>query len=641
MAVASDTPWYEIAAEVGENPGVEDGRKLAAATTQWLKSCQDRLSSRRDADLFHNRLCYGPDPSGTGARDAVDQLMGWNVSRSRFNLVAAVVSTATSLIAHHAPMPLYLTQEGSFQAMRSARARTQAITGLFNELGIHRHTARTFVDANTYSFGVLHGYLDDEGRPAVERVNPMECLFDPIDAYDGNPRMWGRRRPYPVEVLVARYEEHEEALKTAAKTGLEFSDRRDFSLPVDAGEGGVVMLEEIWHLPAGKGWGDGRKVVQVGNVVLENTPYEWDRLPFVFYRFEERPVGILGIGITERAVDSQIRVNELIRKNSKLQDLGSNTWVFTDQASQVKAQQLTNAPLQVIRVSGREPKIVQHNATAQDCQVEIDRIQAQLLFSLGLSESAASGERAPGVYSGAGLRATDDIQVRRLVPHVKRWEAYHLDIARMLEWLCDCASELDKNYAIDAEDNKAGTRWVKRLVWKDIKMPKGTSLKLQIFPISNLPTTPAGKWSAVTEWVQNGFISKPYALKFLEFPDTDAAVRRELADLEFAEWMVEQALDEEPIDLPEYLELDVAMEVFRTSWLQLRRMNAPESVLDILSDLMHDVAEAQGALVPPPAPAGAMGPVPGGADPLVDPAMAQAQAQGLPPGAVAPPGLGI
>lgn len=627
---AGSCVWWEAATE-----GKSDSDIVTALGTT-VTTCRKRLSRRYDADLFFTRLALGPDLSGLGARDS----NRGGGERSRFNLVQAAISTAASLIAHHKPMPLALTQEGDFKAMRRARKLTQALGGMFNSLGVHRITPKTFMDANYKTFGCLHGYLDEKGRPALQRVDPLELSFDPTEAYDGEPRSMYRCRPYSREVLISRHPELKDELKAAP--GPDHDTRRFFGLDPDVGES-MLMLTEAWHLPSGEGEGDGRKVTYAGEALLDNEDWPFDRFPFVFYRFEERPTGFFGKGIAEHAVDSQIRINELIRKNSKLQDLGSNTWVFVDGSSDVKTTQLANAPMQVVRTTGREPKIVNHAATAPDLQVEIDRIQAQLLFALGLSESAAAGERAPGVYSGIGLRATDDIQVRRLTPHVKRWEDYHLDIAKMIMWLCDCATKENRNFSVDTEDRRGGSKWTKRILWRDVKMPKGQEAKIQIFPISSLPSSPQGKYAQVTDWIEAGYVSQSYALQLLDFPDTDAATRRMLADLEYAEWQVERCLDEEEVEISKFQDYDTAAEVFRTSYLQLEMQGAPSQVLELLDRLMEDLAEATGALIPPPPPP----PVPGmpgdpamGAMPI-DPAIAQSQATGVAPGAVAQPGAGF
>jgi hypothetical protein len=611
--------------------------ELIEAVSRWEKRSRTDLMVRRRTDLIHMRLAFGPDLGGLGVGDPTS-IFTPEKDRSRFNLIRMSIDTAESLIAHHKPMPQCLTVEGDFGQMRRARRETKSLIQLFQRLRVHTQMKRVFVDANSASIGVVHGYLDVDGYPQIERVHPFELWIDPAEVA-ANPRGFrtlGRTKLVPKVDLLEAYPTKRQDIEDYGSTLIENDDTVAMGLTTGQRDR-VLCVRELWR--QGRGRVPGRYVKVVGDVVLadEKLPAA-DLLPFVFYRFADRPSGFFGQGIAELAVDTQVRVNKLIRRIDRMQDLGSNAYVLTDGSSEVKPESITNAPLQVIRVTGRPPEFKTVSATPPDLAAQIDKEQNRLLLALGLSESSAQGERAPGVYSGAGLRANDDLQARRMASHVSRWEDAHVDVALLLRQLCDKAAKKNPDFCVDVEDSRGGAKTISTYRWADIRTPKGKRARVQVFPISSLPSTPQGKLSAITDWVQSGFVSPPFAMQLLDFPDTDQHTRFALAHLEFAQWVVEKIIDdEELVEIPPEADLKIMSDVLIRSKLQLITQGAPDTVIDLLDATIQNVAQSQGAFdqvtsanAPPP---------PGvGMDPAAMGGLPPEMLAGAPPAPGMPPG---
>lgn len=154
---------------------------------------------------------------------------------------------------------------------------------------------------------------------------------------------------------------------------------------------------------------------------------------------------------------------------------------------------------------------------------------------------------------------------------------------------------------------------------------------MRVFPVSALPSTPQGKWSAVQEWIEAGFVSRPFAMQLMDFPDLDAVQRIELADLDYVQWQVERMLDGEDVAPEPYQDLNLATDIVRKSLLQADMMGAEDNVLQRLRDYLD---ECKAMLTPPESPEQTppnLTALPGGAGGAPPPE--------LPPGPPSGPGL--
>lgn len=575
-----------------------------------------RKKSRRDIDVFHMRLYGNYDVSGQGERVPAGASRAAD-GRVRYNLTASVIGTAASLVASSKPMPMYLTSDGDFGLQRKARLRTRVIEGQFWDLGVYDLGPRIFVDGSVLGTGVVYGCVHPvTGKPHLERVMPLELLVDHTEAIAGQPRSMYRVRLVAREVLEALYPSYADKIATAAgPSGDDFSDwflNRDTTAD-------QVLVYEAWHLPSGGTADDGRHVLCVDNCTLVDEPYTWDRFPFAWYRWEERQVGFWGMGLAERCADSQWRINQLIRRVERLQDLGSNGFVFLEGSSEVKAEQISNLPMQAIRYVGPPPTFYTHAATPPDLQLEIDRIKAEKLEEFGLSAQSVRGEKPSGVTSAVGQRAADDIQSRRHVQNAKRWEQFHMELAKLLEHLNDECAANDPSYTVRAIERRGRAEFLRETRWKSVSLGGENKSRMRVFPVSALPTTPQGKWSAVQEWIEAGFVSRPFAMQLMDFPDLDAAARIELADLDYVMWQVERMLDGEAVSPEPYQDIALAADIVRKSLLQADLMGAGDDVLQLFRDYLDEVKTTQdqaAAAQLPPAPGPA---VPVGAGALGSP----------------------
>ncbi len=83
--------------------------------------------------------------------------------------------------------------------------------------------------------------------------------------------------------------------------------------------------------------------------------------------------------------------------------------------------------------------------------------------------------------------------------------------------MIDEAKELyktDKSYSVMVP----GKEFIHSIKWKDVNMDDDQFL-LQMFPISSLPSEPAGRISTISEMMQGGLISPQTGRRLLDFSD--------------------------------------------------------------------------------------------------------------------------
>lgn len=165
------------------------------------------------------------------------------------------------------------------------------------------------------------------------------------------------------------------------------------------------------------------------------------------------------------------------------------------------------------------------------------------------------------------------------------YERYFIDIAKLA---IDCVKDIferEKSYPVSAP----GKKFLETLDWKEIHL-SDDEYTLKIYPVSRLPSDPAGQLQTITEYIQAGFISPRAGRRLLDFPDLEQA--EDLSD-SAEEWLhkvIEEILDEGKVYHPEPDDdLPLAKEL-GLQYLAFAKINgAPEENLQMLRDFISEV----------------------------------------------------
>jgi hypothetical protein len=238
------------------------------------------------------------------------------------------------------------------------------------------------------------------------------------------------------------------------------------------------------------------------------------------------------------------------------------------------------------------PVFYKHEATPVDLRQEIAYIRDETFQQIGLSQAQMQGEKPKGLNSAVALRTAEDIGSRRHIDNVRQYERFFIEIAKLLERMNDMAAEEAEDdgnvYYVTSVETRGRSEVLRSVKWTDVQSDTPTTIRM--FPVSMLGSTPAGKMESVQELVSGGYLSRPYALKLLDFPDLDAAMSLELVDLDIAHWQLERIQDGEAgvVPIPEQ-NFELAFEESRKVILQSELMEASDKVLNELRRFRGDV----------------------------------------------------
>lgn len=570
---------------------------------QTVSQIRSKQISYREEFKHFQRLYHNYNTTATGGYYAFAN------GRLRFNVVAAMVDTAASILCANRPVPFFQTSLGNWGLQRKAKRRGAVVASQYFDLGVFDIGPKVIYDGLIGGLGVVRGYVDPAtGVPKLERVRPLALVMDHDEAINGNPRNAYLIHLVDREVLQAMYPRAKAALEKADGPGP--MDRADFDLRRDTVTADQVVVIESWHLPSIEGWDDGRHVIAASNVTLVDEKYEKQRFPLATYQGWRFRDGYVGVGLAERCASEQAEINEIVAHRQALRQLGTNAFVGLEANSQVTPEQVTNLPMQVYRYNETPPIFHQFDAVPPGLAQEIDAIVQRILFREGLTESTVEGAKQSGASSAVAIRATDDIQSRRQLLPIREVESFYMQVGQLICDLNDECAEEDKNYAVTMRVRKARTTFLQSSQWTELDIPQ-KDVRCQVFPISAMPTTPQGKWSASDEWVQRGWIDKGFAMELMQFPDLDAFASLETAELDLTCSDLESILDGEWGIIPDPLQLKVAcVKTAKDYYFRAKVSKASESVLKGLRNYIQaakkladqEAAASQMSAPPPQAP---------------------------------------
>ena len=262
----------------------------------------------------------------------------------------------------------------------------------------------------------------------------------------------------------------------------------------------------------------------------------------------------------------------------------------------------------------------------------MERLYQKAYEIAGVSELSATGKKPAGLESGVALRTYHDIETERFVSVGQRFEKSFMDAAA---WFFDLAREIVK------ESGSFPVRGIKGHAlettdFKDIELAQNDYI-LQAYPVSLLPSTPAGRLQAVTELIQNGIISeRSHIVRLLDFPDLESVTSLYDVLERDVEWRIQEIIDEGIYHAPEpVLDLAFAKERMTIAYLEAQQ---DELDLDKINMMIQFIEECDALMQPevPDAPSAA--PAMPGMPPAAGPPMPEMSPgpppmpEGMPPG---------
>ena len=509
-------------------------------------------------------------------------------STMTLNVLQNVIDTACALISKNKPKPQFMTDEAKdYTTKVKGKRLTKYVAGVFDEMKIYQACQRIFLDACVYGTGAIQIYEED-GKLKAENLFIEELLIDDLEGMHEKPLQIHKRKYMPRDVLISMFPGFEEQIRTAQEVsggGATFSTAD------------IIPVIESWHLKSGKKAKDGLHSISIENATLFSERYDKDYYPILFFRWAHQTLGFWGRGITHEIWKLQRELDIILMTIQRSMRLVSGPVICVESGSNIVEGHLTSNKLaKIIEYAVNKPEYLVPPIVQPELYQHAQYLEDRMYKVTGVSQSSATGNKPEEVRSGVAMREVADIAQGRFELVGQRWEDLFLDIARII---VDMSADLDNPSVLIKDKNGA-----KKLNFKDVKVDL-EDCSIQLFPVSGLPSTPAGKMDLLMDYAQAGYLTKEQVMDNADFPDLGDTVSLEIAPLHLAQEILSNIKEkgkEGYIPPGPYLDLQSA---FRLVALEIDRsqlQGVEEDHIDLLrqwSDQVKDLmSQAQSQMQP-------------------------------------------
>ena len=505
--------------------------------------------------------------------------------RMRLNVTQSMIDTITSKIGKNRPRPMYLTEGGDYTLRTKAKMMGRMMEGLFLQSKLYDIMPKIFQDSCIFDLGVLKIYQEN-GKIYVERVFANEILWDMDDALYGEPQSLYQVKKVHKSYLLDRFSGFSSEINNLL--GGKQEENPDSEL---------IECVEAWHLPTSLESGDGRHVICIEGVTLLDEEYTRTQFPFLFLKWSDSIVGFGGISLAEQLYPVQKEINSLCIRIQQSMHLLSVPLVFIQAGSKVAPSHIRNQPGTIIHYNGQPPVVYTPQAVHPEVFNHLDRLYQRAYEISGISELSATGKKPAGLESGAALRIYHDIETERFILIGRRYESAFMSAA---EHYFDLAEEIvaeQGSFPVQTTYRREMTK----VDFEKIRMARDEFI-LEPFPVSILPSLPAGKLQTVQELINIGVIDKKEQItRLLDFPDLNSVSQVYEAAEADVEWRISKILDEGEYVGPEpYMDLNLAKQRFQLAYLEARQKGVSPEKIALLDEFIVQCQTMLNQLQTPP-----------------------------------------
>lgn len=576
---------------------LEDDESLYSSVFATVNIIENGLQVHRyQCRMF--RYLYG-NPEAFFTPNSPNSMMNGgsntNSRKVQINVIQSCIDTAGSMIAKNQPKPQFLTLgEDNYAEQNKAKLLTKYVDGVYDSCGdngkdIYGVMKKVFLDAALTGTGALKIHID-EGKVKCEWIMPDELIVDNMEGLRETPTQLHRRKFVNRDILIYQFPKLKEQIIQASMETDYSSNNQTTNL---------VEVVESWHLKSGKKAKDGRHAICINQVTLVSEPYDKNYYPIVFFRWAERPHGFWGRGIAEELCGIQMRINEILRVIQIAQELIAVPIIFIEDGSMVVPDHMaTNDIARIVNYTGVKPEVLSPQAVSPELYQHVDWLLQQAYQICGVSQANASGQKPPDVKSGAAIREVADIASGRFELIGQEWERCFITAAKIIVNLSADLYKDDKNLSVKVRDRK----FLKEITWKDVALDED-EFGIRVFPISGLPSTPAGKMDQLMDFVQAGWIDKDFAMQLINFPDLEEYVNLETAPLELTRKILSKIVnDGEYIAPTSALNSSLSLQIANLELLRAQLDGVPDDRINLLQTWIDRLNSIITIATPPPAP---------------------------------------
>lgn len=529
-----------------------------------------------------------------------------------FNTIRSAINTCTAKIGKNKIKATVLTYDGDFKLGRRAKKMDKFLVGQFYKTQLYKQSPMIFRDGSIVGTGCLKVSSNKVEKEIVaDRILRGELKIDDADGMHGRPRNIFHIRPYAREVAQHLWPKFKQQIADAPSLAELKADEGAASTIPYTPLSKQVMVREAWHLPSSKGAHDGRHVICLHNVTLEQDEWTRPRFPFAFFHWSPPIRGFWGTGIAEEMQDGQNEIDftaERIHQSMKFAvptgfydtNTDFNPSEMTNEISQWHGFDSTKGVAPSVQVlAGSGPENMQYLETMIRHNYEFQ----------GTSQLSAQSQKPGGLDSGAALEQFNDIESERFVLPGQQFEQFFMEASQLyIDEARAIAAANDGKFETTVTGKKYGRKFIETIDWEKDADMEDDEYTLQIFPQSSLPNTPAGRRQELENRIKMGAISIDDALEQLDLPDNERSNSVLLAARYDIEETIERFLDadidgkddakvdnlQERLDVEIYQPYEpyqdpvIGLRLFKLAYLNAKRSGYPEERLELLRRWMSE-----------------------------------------------------
>ena len=468
----------------------------------------------------------------------------WNLTRSYTGTITARVGATAS------PKIQFVTSDATWSVRRKARKLDQFVDALALQpcqpfSNVDELLTAMVRDACVFGVGITQVSSEAEQHRVIsERVLPWEIMFDQRDARYGAPTEWCRRYPVARYRALQWYPEHKGEIISAKEAGR-------FDLEGELGnQNGTVSndssldqigLYEIWIVASGKD-NPGRHIIVIedSDVSLVDEEYTLETPPFAILYWDHPIVGGWCQSLADEAASIEDEVNRNIARLANSGRRSSINVIFYKESTvdPDKVNETTDAV--TIPFTGNVPPQMVQAQLFNQSMIEWVKLQYETGFNLlGISQMAATGEREPGLSSGAAVRAVSAQQSQRFAWLWKQVELWKVQWARLAVAAVRNIADNDSDFAV----KWPGAGFLRSIKWKDIDL-EDDMFVIQSYAVGPQKNTPEDRLQQAEELFTRGVISlQSYEAIKLGSQDVQAETREQNVQRDLITNYIENWLD--------------------------------------------------------------------------------------------------
>lgn len=547
----------------------------------YINYLDQNQSYRQLENLRYMRLYGNAEFVGTMMQNFFKAEQAYNTQhRVTLNVVGSMIDTAASKITKNKPRPYFLTDGADWSLKRKGEKLTKFIDGAFYSCDFYNKAAMAFKDSTIFGTGCLK-IFNQNNEIKVERVFIDEIMVDDVECIYGEPLQMHQRKWVHKEVLKATFPSSAGAIDAATSPLTPNTNFVTMSV-----KGDMILVIESWKKSAG-GKTKGKHTICIQNETLFEEEWIKDYFPFVFWRWNKKPIGFWGQGISEQLTGLQLEINKILRTIQVSMHLVSVPKIFVEASSKIVSAHLNNKIGGIIKYAGQPPTEGKLGSIPTELFAHLDRLYNRAYEIVGISQLTAQSEKPAGINSGKALRTLNDVQAERFQMVVKDYEHQFIEASKQMIDLIKEIADADGSFSVKVP----GKKFLETINWNDVQLTEDQYM-LQIFPTSALSQEPAARFQEVQELLQAGFIAKEDGLKLLDYPDLQSYYNMANAGAEDIERQIELMVERGEYQTPEpYQNLQYGITKMQQAYLMYRQDGAPEEMLDLFRRWIEDAKE--------------------------------------------------